>query len=63
MSGHTRRGFLKAIGSAAVSAEALSLRLGTVELSKGRTTLAVKALKIPGRQALDLKAVQLRRMD
>ena len=39
------------------------LKLGTVELSKGRTTLAVRALKIPGRQALDLKAVQLRRMD
>jgi hypothetical protein len=39
------------------------LRLGTVELAKGRTTLAVKALRIPGRQALDLKAVQLRRMD
>ena len=39
------------------------LRLGTVELNKGRTTLAVKALRIPGRQALELKAVQLRRVD
>ena len=39
------------------------LRLGTVELSKGRTTLAVKALKISGRQAIDLKAVQLRQVD
>jgi arylsulfatase A len=39
------------------------LRLGAVQLAKGRTTLAVKAVSIPGSQALDLKAVQLRRVD
>lgn len=38
------------------------LRLGTVELSRGRTTLSVKALKIPGEKAIDLKAVRLKRL-
>ncbi len=36
------------------------LTLGTVELSKQRTTLCVKALEIPGNKAFDLKAVRLR---
>jgi len=36
------------------------LTLGSVELAKGRTRLVVKALEIPGKQAFDLKAVQLR---
>jgi arylsulfatase A len=39
------------------------LTLGTVELGKGRTTLCVKAVEIPGNRACDLKAVQLRRVD
>jgi len=39
------------------------LALGTVELKKGRTELIVKALEIPGDRALDLKAVQLRRVN
>ena len=39
------------------------LTLGSVELSKGRTTLCVKALEIPGDKAFDLKAVRLRRVD
>jgi len=38
------------------------LILGSVELAKGRTRLAVKAVEIPGQQAFDLKAVQLRRI-
>jgi len=39
------------------------LTLGTIELSKGRTRLAVRAVEIPGSRAFDLKAVQLRRVD
>jgi arylsulfatase A len=39
------------------------LTLGAIELSKGRTTLCVKALEIPGDKAFDLKAVRLRRVD
>jgi len=39
------------------------LTLGTVELSKGRTKLMVKAIEIPGDMAFDLKAVRLRRVD
>ena len=40
-----------------------SLTLGSVRLSKGRTTLCVRAVEIPGKQAIDLKAVRLRRVD
>ena len=39
------------------------LTLGTVELSKGRTKLIVRAMEIPGETAFDLKAVRLRRID
>jgi arylsulfatase A len=39
------------------------LTLGSVRLSKGRTTLRVRAVDIPGKQAIDLKAVQLRRVE
>jgi hypothetical protein len=35
------------------------LRLGVVELQRGRGRLTLRALKIPGRQVLDLRAVQL----
>ena len=37
-------------------------RLGQVSLGKGRTQLIVRATHIPGTQAIDLKAVQLRRI-
>jgi hypothetical protein len=33
--------------------------LGVVELQRGRGRLTLRALKIPGRQVLDLRAVQL----
>jgi arylsulfatase A len=39
------------------------LTLGTVKLSKGRTTLCVKAVEIPASKAIDLKAVRLRRVN
>jgi arylsulfatase A len=39
------------------------LTLGTVELDQGETRLVLRALAIPGRQACDVKAVQLRRID
>ena len=39
------------------------LTLGSVELAKGRTRLAVKAVEIMGQQAFDLKAVRLRRLN
>lgn len=39
------------------------LILGTFRLSKGRTRLVVRAVEIPGRMALDLKAAQLRRVE
>jgi hypothetical protein len=38
------------------------LTLGTIELAKARAKLVVRALEIPGDQALDLKAVRLRRV-
>jgi arylsulfatase A len=38
------------------------LRLGNVKLDRGRTILCVKALEIPGEKAIDLKAVQLKRL-
>ena len=37
------------------------LPLGTLELPKGRATLTVRAVSIPGAQAFDLKAVRLER--
>jgi len=40
-----------------------SLSVGTVRLKKGRTTLAVRALTKPGEKIMDLKAVQVRRID
>jgi arylsulfatase A-like enzyme len=39
------------------------LTLGSVELSKGRTKLVVRAMEIPGERAFDLKAVRMRRID
>ncbi len=39
------------------------LTAGIVELDKGETRLVLKALEIPGTQACDIKAVQLRRID
>ncbi len=42
---------------------AAPLILGSVELSKGRTKLIVRAVEIPGDNAFDLKAVRLRRID
>ncbi|MFH1920004.1 MAG: arylsulfatase [Planctomycetota bacterium] len=39
------------------------LPLGTVELPKGRTQLAVKAVSLAGRKVMDLKAVRLRRVE
>ncbi|HYW80991.1 MAG TPA: arylsulfatase [Thermoguttaceae bacterium] len=39
------------------------LVLGTVDLPKGKTRLVVRALDKPGREVVDLKAVQLRRVD
>jgi arylsulfatase A len=38
------------------------LKLGAVDLAKGRTKLVVRALEIPGKQAFDLKAVKVRRV-
>jgi len=40
-----------------------SLSVGTVKLKKGRTRLAVKAVTKPGEKVMDLKAVQVRRID
>ena len=40
-----------------------SLSLGTVKLKKGRTRLAVRAVTKPGEKVMDLKAVQVRRID
>ena len=39
------------------------LTLGTVDLPKGKTRLVVRALSKPGSEVVDLKAVQLRRVD
>ena len=39
------------------------LTLGAVNLNKGRTRLAVKALTKPGKTVMDLKAVRVRRLD
>jgi len=39
------------------------LPLGTVRLDRGETRLVLRMLAIPGRQACDIKAVQLRRID
>jgi len=39
------------------------LTLGVVRLDRGETRLVLRALAIPGRQACDIKAVQLRRID
>ncbi len=39
------------------------LKLGVVELSKGPTKLIVHALKIPGSEAMELKAVRLRQLN
>jgi len=36
------------------------LTLGRINLTKGRTSLVVRALKIPGHEAMDLKAVRLK---
>jgi hypothetical protein len=38
------------------------LKLGAVDLVKGRTKLVVRALEISGKQAFDLKAVKVRRI-
>ncbi len=38
------------------------LRLGAVDLAKGRTKLVVRAMEIPGKQAFDLKAVKVRQV-
>ena len=38
------------------------LTLGTIELSKGRTKLLLKAVEIPGKQAPDIKAIRLKRI-
>ena len=35
------------------------LRLGTIRLEKGRGTLALRALAVPGKQVMDVRAVQL----
>ncbi|MHC4738466.1 MAG: arylsulfatase [Planctomycetota bacterium] len=40
-----------------------SLSVGTVRLKKGRTRLAVRAVTKPGEKVMDLKAVQIRRID
>ncbi len=39
------------------------LRLGTLDLDRGRTQLIVRALEIPGEQAFDLKEVVVRMLD
>ena len=39
------------------------LTLGSVELSKGRAKLVVRAVEIPRETAFDLKAVRMRRID
>ncbi|MDE2713468.1 MAG: hypothetical protein OSB74_03800, partial [Verrucomicrobiota bacterium] len=36
-----------------------SLHAGTVRLAKGKTELKIRALEIPGAEALELKAVHL----
>ena len=38
-------------------------RVGTLRLKKGRQTLSVRAVEIPGKAAMDLKAIRLRRLD
>ena len=38
------------------------LKLGAVDLAKGRTKLVVRALEIPGKQAFDLKADKVRQV-
>ena len=35
------------------------LRLGTIELSKGRGLLTLRALSVPGKQVMDVRSVQL----
>ena len=44
---------------ACAEADAGSLHAGTVRLAKGNTQLRVRALEIPGAEALELKAVHL----
>jgi len=39
------------------------LKLGTIELAKGRARLTVRASTKPGGQVMDLKAVRLRKLD
>jgi arylsulfatase A len=39
------------------------LTLGSVQLQKGRTKLILRAIEIPGKQAPDVKAVRLQRLD
>ena len=38
-------------------------RVGTLRLKKGRQTLSVRAVEMPGKAAMDLKAIRLRRLD
>ena len=35
------------------------LRLGTLELSKGRGLLTLRALSVPGKQVMDVRSVML----
>jgi hypothetical protein len=35
------------------------LRLGTVELTAGPGTLSLRALSVPGKQVMDLRAIRL----
>ena len=39
------------------------LRLGILDLSKGRGPLAIRAVEIPGRRVIDLRAVMLTLID
>lgn len=39
------------------------LSMGTIRLRKGMTTLSLKALDIPGQQAIDFRLLQLKRLD
>ena len=39
------------------------LNLGTIELPKGRGLLELRAVRVPGRQVMDVRAVTLRLMD
>ena len=39
------------------------MRMGVIELEKGRGELTLRALKIPGSQALEFRLLMLRRVD